>query len=297
MPLPATPAEERWGEFTARCYALQAPDGGRFALTRIQALTQPRAAVVMLPGMFTNRHFWLSRKGAGLAGELARQGYDCWLVERRGLGSSPRPAGARAGLEEHLRYDLPLVQELVWSEIPRPAFWIGHSFGGIVTAYAAARSLKRERIAALVLFATQYETGKSQLRPPLSWLIALFGLTYGRVPGKASGLGPEDEPGAAYLDAARWVANAKRGGGLQLALQTLDLPVLGLCGAADRVDPADGCERFIGHMRSRDKTFQIAGTAQGFAEDYNHPGIVISNRARNDIWPRVRGWMDARDQR
>lgn len=292
MPLPATPAEERWGEFTALGYSLRAPDGGAFSLTRIPAQAPTRAAVILLPGMFTNRHFWLSRKGAGLAGELSKQGYDCWLVERRGLGSSPRPTGARAGLEEHLRFDLPLVQQLVWEQIPRPAFWIGHSFGGVTTAFAAARTLKREQIAGLVLFATQWEVGKSQLRPPVSWLITLFGLLYGRIPGKASGLGTEDEPGVAYLDAARWVAGARKPGGLRDTLLALDQPVLGLCGSADFVDPAEGCERFIGHMRSRDKTFLLAGTAQGFAEDYNHPGIVISKQARTDIWPRVSAWLN-----
>ncbi len=273
---------------------LTAPDGGRFNLTRVIP-TLPRAAVVMLPGMFTGRRFWLSDQGVGLAAFLADAGHAVYIVERRGIGATRDDAGTgRSGFTEHLQQDLPLVQSLVAQEQTGPVFWIGHSFGGVLAARAVATTLRADQVAGLVLFATQFEVGKRGLDFPGNLFARGVARLLGRVPARWVGLGPEDESPATMTDAGRMVADGRRQPELREQLGRLTQPTLAIVGAGDRVDPPEGCERFVGHFASTDRTFLKAGTHNGFEVDFDHPGIVISKPARAQIWPLVRDWLDAR---
>lgn len=273
---------------------LRAADGGRFAVTRVEPGEPARGTVVCLPGMFSNRRFWLSDRGVGLAAHLAAAGFAAYLVEHRQLGASPRPAGARAGLDEHVRHDLPLVQSIVAEERPGPVFWMGHSFGGVMAARAAATSLDAEAVAGLVLFATQFEVGKTPLSFPTNLLMRALAYGLGRFPGRRLGLGPEDEPPAAFADAARWVARGRRRPEFRQTLAKITAPTLAVVGAGDTIDPPAGCERFIGHFAATDKTFVRAGVETGYSTDYDHPGIVVGKRARGEIWPLVTEWLKER---
>ena len=168
---------------------VQAADGGCCRITVVEAVgVAQRAPIVMLPGMFTGRRFWLSERGIGLAAFLARRGYPAVIVQRRGLSDSPG-CDARAGLEEHLAHDLPAVQATVTQRFGASAFWIGHSFGGVMGARAAATCLDASRIAGLVLFASQYEVGKRMLDWPGQLLTRGLARTLGYFPARAAGLG------------------------------------------------------------------------------------------------------------
>lgn len=271
---------------------LTAPDGGRLRVTVLE--TRPDAArspVVYLPGMFSTRAFWRSDRGVGLAAHLADQGHPGLIVERRA-----RDCGARPGLEEHLRHDLPLAQAVVEQRWGRPAFWMGHSFGGVLAARACAEALDAARVRGLVLFAAQFEVGKQPLHPPMSWLVLLMARALGRFPARRLGLGPKDEPPAAMADAARMVTEGRRRPALRRALRRITAPVLAISGMADEVDPTPGCRRFIEHFASEDSHFVAAGREQGFRNDFGHPDIVASKAAAAEIWPLVTAWIDARDE-
>jgi len=272
---------------------ITAEDGGRFCLTRIRPEGQARGAVVYVPGMFSGRRFWLSDKGVGLAGHLAASGYAGYIVERRAIGDSPTDAGARPGLE-HIEHDLPRMQSIVTEETGGPTFWMGHSFGGVMIGNAAGTTLDAEHVAGLVLFATQFEVGKSPLNFPGSLFTRGISKALGYFPARRFGLGPENEPTAAMHDACTLVTEGRRGRILKPALARVDRPVLAICGTGDKVDPAAGCERFIGHMTGDDKRFVDAGRERGFQVDYDHPGIVVSKPAQAEIWPLVTDWITAR---
>ncbi|HLS79723.1 MAG TPA: alpha/beta fold hydrolase [Nocardia sp.] len=274
---------------------LTAGDGGRFAVTR---LGQPGShnPVVLIPGLFTGRRFWLSDKGVGLAAHLAARGFGCWIVERRGIGASRITEGGRArtGLDEHLRHDLPALQRHIAESDDRPAFLIGHSFGGVLAARAAAETLDRDRLAGLVLLAAQCEVGLRALTPPASHLLRAAATLTGRFPARRLGLGSDDEPAAALTDACAWVTGTRRSGGFLPSLTRIRVPALGLVGAGDRSDPPEGCRRFLAHLSGADTTFRIAGRGTGFARDYGHAGLVVDPAARAEIWPLVTDWLLAR---
>lgn len=270
---------------------LTGADGGRFLLTWVGAPGDAaRAPVVMVPGMFTGRRFWLSDRQIGLAAYLARQGHGVAIAQRRGLSDSP-PSPARPGLIEHAKFDLPAVQAAVAARDERRAFWIGHSFGGVMTALACGRDLDASRVAGLVLFASQFEVGKRMLDWPANRLTRGLARLRGRFPARAAGLGPEDEPAAAMLDATHWVETGRRQPYLRETLARVTAPVFALSGAADKVDPSTGCERFVGHFSSTDVTFVRAGRESGYSVDFDHPGIVISKPAQAEVWPQVAAWL------
>lgn len=275
---------------------IQAADGGACALTTVRnAQHTPAAPVVLLPGMFTGRRFWLSDKGIGLAAYLAHRGHPTYIVQRRGLSDSP-PTAARAGMLEHVQYDLPAVQSLVSQQHDEAAFWGGHSFGGIMAARAGAQTLDSARIGGWILFATQFEVRKYMLDWPGNLLTRGISRVYGGLPSQAARLGPEDEPLAAIQDATNWVAKGRRETTLRDELNRLTQPVLAISGAGDTVDPGRGCRRFISHFASRDRKFVSAGRTTGYSEDFSHPGIVISKTAQREIWPLLPAWIAVHSQ-
>lgn len=287
-------SRQTWGDFAVTVIESRAADGGACAMLRVSLPEHVDAVpLVMLPGMFSNRHFWLSPKGVGLAGFLAARGYEPWLVERRGIGLSPKTA-ARSGLSEHLREDLPAVQRLVQQHNPRQAFWIGHSFGGVLAALSTAETLDPSLVAGLVLFAAQCEVDKGGLTPPGGWFTRGISTLLGHFPARRLGMGPENETPAAMSDACALVTEAQRRNTMPQRLAPIRCPVLAFGGGADTVDPPEGCQRFLGHMASRDKQWTLLARDQGYAQDYDHPGIVVSKAAQTEVWPQVLQWLQQR---
>lgn len=286
---------ETWGAWTVSSHAVIADDGGESRLYRVAPATgSPRARVLMLPGMFTARHFWLSPQGVGLAAHLAERGLECWLHERRGMGRAPR-AATRSGLVETLHQDLPAVQRHLQALSPAlPLFVLGHSFGGVLAARALAESLDADAVAGLVTLAAQCEVGKRPLRAPIGWGTMLAARLLGRLPARLAGLGPEDEPADAAVDAVRWTSAAHGGGGWLPVLARVRVPVLAIASAGDSVDPAEGCERFYQRYASADRSWTLLSVANGWAEDYSHAGMVVSRRARGEVWPHIGDWIEAR---
>lgn len=270
---------------------LRADDGGRFRITTVEPPTDVAASpVIYLPGMFSTRAFWRSERGIGLAAYLAERGHPGLIVERR-----EPDCGARPGLEEHLRLDLPLAQATAEARWGRPAFWTGHSFGGVLAARACASYLDPEQVRGLILFAAQFEVGKRPLHPPFSWLVMLMTRVLGRFPASRVGLGPRDEPPAAMADAVRIVTEGRRKPDIRAALGRITSPVLAISGTADEVDPTPGCERLLGHFASEDRRFVRAGREAGFSLDFGHPDIVASKAAAAEVWPLVGDWLSAHD--
>lgn len=268
-----------------------AADGGVCRVTHIVDTSTPmNTPVVLLPGMFTSRRFWLSDRNIGLAAYLAGQGHACWIIERRGIGHT-HPNTARPGADEHLRHDLPLLAQLIYEQTNRPAVWIGHSFGGQLAARVVNERLAPEQVAGLILLATQTARGKRWLVPPLSTALLAIARRLGRIPARLAGLGPEDEPAAAIEDSIRWTIDARRTGGWPARLNTLTAPVLAIASQQDRVDPATGCRQLFEQIGSADKHWWLLGDPPTTPGPFDHPGLVVSKRAQAHVWPRLSEWI------
>ena len=101
---------ETLGKLPVDVHWIDTADGVRIALTHV-AQGEGRGhgtPVVLVHGNYTNRGFWISRKGFGLAPFLVEAGYDAWIVELRGHGLSPKgPGFSSITAEDHIRKDLP----------------------------------------------------------------------------------------------------------------------------------------------------------------------------------------------
>lgn len=277
-----------------REHRLRSADDGVCVLVEVGS-EQADAEILLIPGMFTARGFWLSPRGVGLAAHLAAAGMRCWILERRGIGAArEQNEDVRLGMSQAARHDVPTAFAHIRGCSARPLFLVAHSFGGILAARALAGPIAARDCAGLVNFATQCEAGKSALHPPGSWLTLAISMARGHLPARMAGLGPEDEPRAAMQDAVRWTTSARRGAPWLNTLRALPVSQLALAGAGDTTDPPEGCARFARRLASQDAHFELLARSRGWAEDYDHAGMIVSRNARAEVWPYVTEWLRRR---
>lgn len=234
---------------------------------------------------------------------LADQGFDVWIPELRGHGLSPKgDAFSKINAEDQIRYDLPAIQDHVFRITRAPAFWIGHSFGGLfIIASLSMRWLRQEIVRGMVTFGSQISFGDTYLKiPPLTWILRLLLRIVGYLPAPKLGLGPEIEPAGVILETIRWKKlfgkwTNSEGDSYWPGLNDIRIPVMSFAAADDKNDPAEGCRLIHDEYGSRDKAFFVLGIRDGFVKDYDHVGMVVSKEAQSEVWPKVGGWMRERE--
>ena len=152
-------------------HQIETDDGWRIHLHRYPpAAGSPGAPVLFVHGMGANRYNFDLNPHLSLARHAAAAGFDAWVIELRGRGKSPAPAGAVADwdFEDFLHRDLRRAVALVRERTGRPLHWVGHSMGGML-GVAYAEIYGQDDLCSLVLFATPLVFGRRQ------WLIKAWG--------------------------------------------------------------------------------------------------------------------------
>lgn len=279
-------------------------DNTRLAISRIKPrIREPLPIpVILVHGTYSTRSFWVSDKGVGLGVYLADQGFDVWIPELRGHGFSPKGADfSKVTAEDQIRYDLPAIQDAVYTITESPAFWIGHSFGGLfILAALSVGWLEQSRIQSVVTFGSQISLGDRYLKiPPVAWALSAILWLKGDFPAPRFGLGPEIESAGTMLETIRWKkfrgtwANSQ---GLSYwdGLENISIPVMTYAAANDKNDPPAGCRKIHKRIGSTDKMFMVLGKDAGFSRDYDHVGMVVSKAAQKEVWPDLAGWLKDR---
>jgi predicted alpha/beta hydrolase len=269
-------------------------DGVSLALHRVgDARGTP---VLLAPGTFSNRTFWLGTRGTGFARTLAKHGFESCVLDFRGHGDSQRSApGRRWNFDDWGRLDLPAAIDAIAADGRRPLL-VGHSAGGasVLAALAAEPRVRRQARAAVIL------------ATPLPWLqswrrVAAWAMRFGSrhlraFPARLLRLGPEDElPGVMeqWMDwnvRGHWIGND--GTDYTVALRSLTTPLLFLAGAGDnRFAPPVATRGLYQLAGSPNRSYVLAGTATGFQRDYGHVDLVVSRPARQEIWPLLISWL------
>jgi len=279
-------------------------DNVRLALSRIK----PRSAkplpvpVILVHGTYSTRSFWVSDKGVGLGVYLADQGFDVWIPELRGHGLSPKgDAFSKITAEDQIRYDLPAIQDAVYSISKTPAFWIGHSFGGLfILAALSVNWLDQNRVGSIVTFGSQISLGDRYLKiPPVAWTLSALLWVTGNFPAPRFGLGPEIESAGTMLETIRWKKfrgswTNSEGVSYWDGLEKITVPVMTYAAANDKNDPPAGCRKIHKRLGSTDKMFMVLGKDTGFSKNYDHVGMVVSKEAQKEVWPDLAGWLKDR---
>jgi oxygen-independent coproporphyrinogen-3 oxidase len=295
--LPPEPASEPTPVRDARsvCHHVLTEDGIALSLTRVVEAEGVGAPVILTHGTFSNAGIC-----ARLAGYLAGHGFDCWVLELRGHGASQR-AVPTPSFEAFGLLDVPAALEAVRAHTGRPLLLVGHSGGGLAFLMHLVRQPSaRADVRGVVLIGSQATEACA------TWsgrLLVAFGrltdLTLGYTPGRALGLGPEDEPGGVLSEWYRWNRSQRWTGhdgfDYLAALANLSVPALCIAGAGDRfIAPPAGCRRLYDALGGVDKAWLLAARSEGFSEDFGHARLIASRPAQREIWPRVRDWLIAR---
>lgn len=256
--------------------------------------------VVLVHGSFSNRGFWLSRKGIGMARYLLEQGYDVWLMEHRGHGVTPRNKDyLNNSVERYVLYDVPAVNEFIIEKTEQKPFWIGHSLGGVMIAAAvAAELLTLENSRGMVLFGTQAVRRPWYLWIPLvATLMRIKVSRKGELDGRALRIGPENEPAGVikeYVSQNSWFATWRlKSKALKLLpawRKASGLPLLAVTGQIDKSDPAKACIKFANKYGGHKDILNLSKAA-GFERDYGHVDMVVSKPAAKEVWPKVAQWL------
>lgn len=134
-------------------------DGWKVALFRVKPAGRAGEAhhgtpVLMAHGTAVNRYNF-SHMGSDLAGYLAGQGFDVWLLEYRGDRTSVPPSSKdwRRGawtVDDFAERDVPAALNAIQAETGRDeVLWVGHSLGGLL-GYVVAQGPHAHRIKGMV---------------------------------------------------------------------------------------------------------------------------------------------------
>ena len=273
--------------------SVRTDDGVRLAVHRLGP--SDGTPVIMLPGTFSNHTFWLGTRDRGFAWALAEHGYRALVLDPRGHGASQRGNGWT--FDDWARRDVPAVLRHAGS----PAFLVGHSGGGAAALIALAVEPGLRGLARGVVVLATPLPWLQPWQKPLAWAIRTLSLLLGRFPARVLGLGPEDELPGVMAQWMPWNMDGRWRGddGTDYVerIGELDVPVLGLAGAGDRLQsPPPATRALVELLDTTDRTFEVCGRDTGYGEDFDHAGLVVSRAAADTVWPRIIRWLDARDE-
>ena len=244
-----------------------------------------RPRVLLVPGTFSNHTFWLGTRGVGFARTLSDAGYDAYVLDPRGHGFSARPSKTdKWDIDDWAREDVPTALRAIATR-DNPAFIIGHSAGGaVVLAALAAEPELRDLVRAVVTIGTPVPW-LQPWRGAGAWLLKAVSLALGRFPARLLRLGPEDELPHVMSQWMNW--NIKGhwtgddGTDYSAGFENLHMPFLMIAATADRFfAPPHACEGLFKMIGSSRKQFEVF-------EGLDHVSVLVSKRARTEVWPRI----------
>ncbi|HCF56801.1 MAG TPA: hypothetical protein DFS52_02235 [Myxococcales bacterium] len=320
---PLAPNDAELLEVTAR-------DGLRLTVRR---LAGDGPAVMLLHGLAANRYTFHFPERS-LAQWLADTGYDVYVPELRGHGTSER-RGWDWGLDEYLQHDLPAIVETILRVSGRDRIhWVGHSMGGILLFCYGILFPEAPIASGLALgSALDYRIGGNvyqpfaRLGPLVAWakvfpygtLIHLLAPALGRA---ATGLVDRANVWPSNIEPElnrRFHANGFHSvptsllvslgttfepRGLRLRdgsvhfieqAQRFKVPVRLLAGSKDQQVSPDAV-RATAELLGAGSELRVFGREQGEIEEYGHCDLVLGRHAPWEVWPDIEAWLDKNDR-
>lgn len=268
-------------------------DGVELALHRIRGEICHESPILLTHGTFSNVQTCTLP-----ARYLAREGFDCWILELRGHGQS-ESGSTYPDFETFSSFDVETAVDAVRRRTRREQiFWVGHSGGGLALLMRLARDPEAgEQIRGIVTLASQAtDAGATWSGKVKIILAAMVTNALGRAPGKMLKLGPQDEFRSVMNQWYRWNWKGrwtgKDGFDYLEGLRRITVPTLCFAGGGDRfIAPYQGCRRLYNALGSLDKRMVFCAKSEGYGEDYSHARIIMSRRAQLEIWPIISEWL------
>ncbi len=254
--------------------------------------------------------------GPTLAGALCDAGFTVFLLTHRGDRAALRPGGrCPTDFDAILERDVPAAIAAICDDTGFSAVhWVGHGLGAqLGLAAAGARAPGIATVTALA-GPVQFSAPRSDARRaawaaallPVGWPVPVRWLARFAAPllGDPDGLAPgprlrgvathasDDLAIGLVRQLSEWVGHgvwSSRGGVVDRkeTLRHAEVPLLALCGDADRVCPAGAAEAATGSWGHPDRTFVLL-------PGYAHLDALFSARAQRDVFAPVTDWLHAR---
>lgn len=293
----------QYGDYFIQPYGLRTNDNEQIFVHRVventsqQNNSASREPVLMLHGSYSNRHFWISPKGLGLAPYLFDQGFDVWVIEFRGHGASPKSAQFKHYLAEQWgQSDLPAAINFIYEQTQQAVNLTAHSAGGVnLLAALSKQKIDESKLMRAVLLGVQTTYGQDYLKNSLLFMFIKFAMkVYGRFPAKKLKFGPEDESNSVMLQMMNWRRTGKwldsQGNDFWQGIPNIKLPIMMITSDGDAQDPKKGVELLFERFTC-EKDYICLGKALGYKKDYSHPGMVVDKDAKLEVYPLVLDWL------
>ena len=274
------------------------------------------------------------RERSSLARALCRAGFDVWVLELRGHGEARVPAGADWTVDDQVREDVTeAIQTVLALTEASSVLWVGHSWGGLLQVLFQVRGLPLAgRVKAVVAigspFTMRLQPSLTSVEPylrwwleivqrplplrllarlvlpivvlwprwPRAWSAPLAPMAPGVVRGILASM-TEDIPVGILRQLLGWIQTGKiadaRGRPDEQIFDRLTTPTLLVAGAKDHVAPP-AAMAWLRDRAGEDVVLKIMGRGTGCAADYGHGGLLLSDRAPDEVYPLVRAWLAAR---
>ncbi len=237
-------------------------------------------------------------------------------------------------IDDHIYEDIPAIIELVKKESGfDKVYWIGHSMGGIIM-YAYLETLGQDDVAGFIplgsmmfmprplpphlkRIASQKPMLTASLIVNTTVASQLRNFTFGTIKNpieellfESANMADEvlvrffrsciDDTAAGvvtqFSDSIRSgaILSADRRFNYTESLDRITVPILIMGGSKDGFVDAEALKNVYDSVSSRDKSFIIASTENGYTADYGHCDLVIGKTAEQDVYPAILSWLDKR---
>lgn len=282
-------------------------DSHQLHVMNISQPGQSGHAVLMIHGMVEDGRIFYHKSGKGLACYLAKQGFDVYVADLRGIGLSTPKIGpdSEHGQTETIRDDIPAIIKFVIEQSGQKQIHLAaHSWGGVNANSAMLRAPDLiPLIASSVYFGSKRtvraRTFDRYLKVELVWnrLAFLMSGRNGYLPATKFGIGSENETKRTHRQCVRWVKykdwkDSEDGFDYASAAKNITLPPTFYYAAirdtslGHRYD----VKNFIKESGDHKVKYHLLAKSHGNQVDYDHINMLTAPECAEDHFPSVAQW-------
>ncbi len=263
--------------------------------------------ILMLHGSIENGRIFYTESGKGLAGFLAKNGFDVYVADYRGRGQSKPSVKEKNNHGYHAitTEDIPFLIAQIYQKTGKRCHVICHSWGGVMFASAYVRFPElHNKVRSVINFGTKRQvsvTGFEKLFKVnffWAWLAPIISKKSGYLDAKKLKMGADSEPRQAILESVAWV---KLGEWIdpvdkfdyRVAAESVDWPpVWNLTGINDSVlGHQQDVRLFMQECGLEKNQLSVLSKQAGNLKDYDHIDILTAPEAVNDHFLHVANWL------
>lgn len=253
--------------------------------------------ILLIHGSIENGKIFYSSSGKGFAPFLAQQGFDVFVPDLRGKGSSTPTISRKSTVSQTntIMEEIPAIVSKIKEVTGSNSIHFGaHSWGGVLLLSAYALFHEEWDVKSMIFFGTKRRIGirnfEKFMKIDLGWNLigSLYTRMYGYLPAKKIKMGSDDEPARLYFQINKWVnskswIDPETKFDYHKKLSSISLPPLhSYTGFNDRLlGHPDDVLRLANEV-GRPNAVKILGKENGNLQNYDHINILTHPDAVND---------------